>query len=65
MEGASQLVAALRLHGFHLSPMEGVQCQMLHLSIVLMMMVEVGCECVRVWGVKDVGGVREWRMWRQ
>ena len=35
MEGPSQLVAALSLHGLHLRAMEGVQSQVLYLGVVL------------------------------
>lgn len=35
MEGTSQLVAALRLHGLNLCVMESVKRQVLHLTVIL------------------------------
>lgn len=35
MERTSQLVAALRLHGFNLCVMESVKRQVLHLTVIL------------------------------
>lgn len=35
MEGTSQLVAALGLHGFNLCVMESVKRQVLHLTVIL------------------------------
>lgn len=40
MKGASQLVAALSLHGFYLCVMESMEGQMLHFTVVLVVKVE-------------------------